>query len=49
MSQKEEITSSSSEYPPGSLPGSEIKSGAGRELVGEITPFSTLQGSKTTV
>jgi len=37
MSQSEEIASSSSEYPSGSLPGSEIKSGAGRELVGGIT------------
>jgi len=33
MSQREDIASSSSEYPLGSLPGSEIKSGAGRELV----------------
>jgi hypothetical protein len=39
MSQSEEIASRNSEYPPGSLPGSEIKSGAGRELAGGITPF----------
>jgi len=39
MNWREEITSSSSEYPLGSLPGSEIKSGAGRELAGGITPF----------
>jgi len=39
MSQREEIASRSSEDPFGSLPGSEIKSGAGRELVGGITPF----------
>jgi len=39
MSQREEITSSSSEDPLGRLPGSEIKSGAGRELAGGITPF----------
>jgi len=39
MNQREEIASSSSEYPLGSLPGSEIKYGAGRELVGGITPF----------
>jgi len=39
MSQREEIASRSSEYPLGSLPGSETKSGAGRELVGGITPF----------
>jgi len=34
MSQREEIASRSSEDLLGSLPGSEIKSGAGRELVG---------------
>jgi len=39
MSQREEIASRSPEYPLGSLPGSETKSGAGRELVGGITPF----------
>jgi len=39
MSQREEITSRSSEYPLGSLPGSEAKSGAGREPVVGITPF----------
>jgi len=38
-SQREEIASSSSEDPLGSLPGSETKSGAGRELAGGITPF----------
>jgi len=39
MNQREEIASRSFEYPLGSLPGSETKSGAGRELVGGITPF----------
>jgi len=39
MIQREEIASRSSEYLLGSLPGSETKSGAGRELVGGITPF----------
>jgi len=39
MSQREEIASRSSEYPLGSLPGSETKSGAGREPVEGITPF----------
>jgi len=39
MSQREEIASRSSEDSLGSLPGSETKSGAGRELVGGITPF----------
>jgi len=39
MSQREEIASNSSEDPLGSLPGSEIKSGAGRELAGELLPF----------
>jgi len=39
MSQWEEIALSSSEYPLGSLPGSEITSWAGREPVGGITPF----------
>jgi hypothetical protein len=48
MSQREEIASRSSEYPLGSLPGSETKSGAGREPVGGDYSFSTPQGSKTT-
>jgi len=39
MSQREEIASRSSEDPLGSLPSSETKSGAGRELIGGITPF----------
>jgi len=39
MNWREEITSSRSEYPLGSLPGSDIKSEAGRELAGGITPF----------
>jgi len=46
MSQREEIASSSSEDPLGSLPGSEIKSGYGRELEGNYS-FSTLQVIKT--
>jgi len=36
---RDEIASRSSGDPLGSLPGSEIKSGAGRELVGGITHF----------
>jgi len=39
MNWREEIASSSSEYLLGSLPGSEIKYGAGRELAGGINPF----------
>jgi len=39
MSQREEIASSSTEDLLGSLPGSEIKSGAGREPAGGSTPF----------
>jgi len=39
MSQREGIASRRPEHPLGSLPGSETKSGAGRELVGGITPF----------
>jgi len=39
MSQREEIDSRNSEYPLGSFPGSETKSGAGKEPVEGITPF----------
>jgi len=46
MSQREEIASRSSEYPLGSLPGSETKSGAGRELIGGITPFQPFREAR---
>jgi len=46
MSQREEIASRSSEYPLGSLPGSETKSGAGRELAGGITPFQPFREAR---
>jgi len=46
MSQREEIASRSSEYPLGHLPGSETKSGAGRELVGGITPFQPFREAR---
>jgi len=46
MSQREEITSTSSEDPLGSLPGSVTKSGAGRELVGGITPFQPFREAR---
>jgi len=36
----------SSEDPLGSLPGSETKSGAGRELVGGITPFGPFREAR---
>jgi len=40
ISQREEIASRSSEDPLGSLPGSETKSGAGKELVEELLLFN---------